>query len=161
MLGYFWGSIELRLFLMNLSVGQSFETNKTSQPNYSYINSNCLYHLKEWKLDKIMFKKLFSKIFLLWSWFFYSSVADPKKWSVEDVRGWLLWNSRQHNLPISIDLFNITGATLASMNEQDFQQRAPQVCFKRNSFQPPITAEIRTMLHNFIFSPAWTRTLCL
>ncbi|XP_065225959.1 DNA-binding protein D-ETS-4 [Planococcus citri] len=51
---------------------------------------------------------------------------DPKKWSIEDVRGWLLWNSRQYNLPIPMDLFNVTGATLTSMTEQDFQQRAPQ-----------------------------------
>lgn len=63
--------------------------------------------------------------------FFYFCLADPKKWSVEDVRSWLLWNSRQHNLPISIDLFNISGATLTSMNEQDFQQRAPQVGWKK------------------------------
>ena len=59
------------------------------------------------------------------------SFADPKNWSIDDVRTWLVWNSRQYNLPIVMELFNVTGAVLTTMSEQDFVQRTPQVSRKK------------------------------
>lgn len=50
---------------------------------------------------------------------------DPKMWSMEDVRTWLLWNVRQFNVPVPPEFFNMDGRNLASMTEQEFQRKYP------------------------------------
>lgn len=56
------------------------------------------------------------------------SLSDPNQWVEEDVKAWILWTVRQFSLPmINTDCFNIDGATLCQLTEEDFQQRSPQV----------------------------------
>lgn len=58
----------------------------------------------------------------------YFCVAEPSVWTVDDVKAWLLWTLRQFSLPmIAMEYFNMDGAALAALTEEDFLQRAPQV----------------------------------
>ncbi|XP_011308845.1 DNA-binding protein D-ETS-4 [Fopius arisanus] len=52
---------------------------------------------------------------------------EPRRWSAADVAAWVQWARRQLQLPsVPLDSFNIDGATLASLTEEEFCQRAPQ-----------------------------------
>ncbi|XP_059487564.1 DNA-binding protein D-ETS-4 [Neocloeon triangulifer] len=52
--------------------------------------------------------------------------TEPSKWTVEDVKAWLLWTLRQYALPmISMEYFNMDGSTFVNLTEEDFQQLAP------------------------------------
>ncbi|XP_043281929.1 DNA-binding protein D-ETS-4 [Venturia canescens] len=52
---------------------------------------------------------------------------EPRRWSAADVAAWVQWARRQLHLPsVPLESFNIDGATLASLTEDDFCQRAPQ-----------------------------------
>ncbi|XP_066996170.2 DNA-binding protein D-ETS-4 [Anabrus simplex] len=52
---------------------------------------------------------------------------DPTRWAAGDVRSWLLWTLRQYALPmVPMEYFDMDGAALTALTEQDFQQRAPQ-----------------------------------
>ncbi|CAB3375659.1 Hypothetical predicted protein [Cloeon dipterum] len=54
--------------------------------------------------------------------------TEPSKWTMEDVKAWLLWTLRQYALPmISMEYFNMDGSIFVTLTEEDFQQRAPQV----------------------------------
>jgi hypothetical protein len=56
------------------------------------------------------------------------SSTDPLQWSNEDVKAWLLWTLRQYSLPlVPVEYFTMDGSHLATLTEQDFIQRAPQV----------------------------------
>ncbi|CAB3375657.1 Hypothetical predicted protein [Cloeon dipterum] len=53
--------------------------------------------------------------------------TEPSKWTMEDVKAWLLWTLRQYALPmISMEYFNMDGSIFVTLTEEDFQQRAPQ-----------------------------------
>ena len=55
---------------------------------------------------------------------------DPRQWSKEDVKSWLLWTFQQFSIPMSLldlDLWNMDGQTIMTYNEEDFKQRLPQV----------------------------------
>lgn len=63
--------------------------------------------------------------------FYFFSFPDPIRWTEEDVKAWLLWTVRQFSLPmINTDCFNMDGAAFCQLTEEEFQQRAPQVCFR-------------------------------
>ncbi|KAF4520180.1 hypothetical protein B566_EDAN003892 [Ephemera danica] len=52
---------------------------------------------------------------------------EPSQWTVDDVKAWLLWTLSQFSLPmIAMEYFNMDGAALAALTENDFEQRAPQ-----------------------------------
>ncbi|XP_012261581.2 DNA-binding protein D-ETS-4 [Athalia rosae] len=52
---------------------------------------------------------------------------EPRRWSAADVAAWVQWARRQLQLPsVPLESFNIDGATLASLTEEDFCHRAPQ-----------------------------------
>ncbi|XP_015603548.1 DNA-binding protein D-ETS-4 isoform X2 [Cephus cinctus] len=52
---------------------------------------------------------------------------EPRRWSAADVAAWVQWARRQLQLPsVPLESFNIDGATLASLTEEEFCQRAPQ-----------------------------------
>nr|XP_012219982.1 PREDICTED: DNA-binding protein D-ETS-4 [Linepithema humile] len=52
---------------------------------------------------------------------------EPRRWSAADVAAWVQWARRQLQLPsVPLESFNVDGATLASLTEEDFCQRAPQ-----------------------------------
>lgn len=52
---------------------------------------------------------------------------NPSQWSVDDVRAWLLWTSRQCALgPIPLERFHLEGAVLVALTEEEFRSRAPQ-----------------------------------
>lgn len=49
---------------------------------------------------------------------------DPKLWSVEDVRKWIVWHAREFNEPqINVEYFHMTGAELCLLTQDDFKQR--------------------------------------
>lgn len=53
---------------------------------------------------------------------------EPRRWSAADVAAWVQWARRQLQLPsVPLESFNVDGATLASLTEEEFCQRAPQV----------------------------------
>lgn len=55
-------------------------------------------------------------------------VVEPRRWSTADVAAWVQWARRQLQLPsVPLESFNVDGATLASLTEEEFCQRAPQV----------------------------------
>lgn len=55
-------------------------------------------------------------------------IAEPRRWSAADVAAWVQWARRQLQLPsVPLESFNVDGATLASLTEEEFCQRAPQV----------------------------------
>lgn len=55
-------------------------------------------------------------------------IAEPRRWSAADVAAWVQWARRQLQLPsVPMESFNVDGATLASLTEEEFCQRAPQV----------------------------------
>lgn len=55
-------------------------------------------------------------------------IAEPRRWSAADVAAWVQWARRQLQLPsVPLESFNVDGATLASLSEEEFCQRAPQV----------------------------------
>jgi len=59
---------------------------------------------------------------------FRCSIAEPRRWSAADVAAWVQWARRQLQLPsVPMESFNVDGATLASLTEEEFCQRAPQV----------------------------------
>ncbi|XP_066597979.1 DNA-binding protein D-ETS-4 [Prorops nasuta] len=52
---------------------------------------------------------------------------EPRRWSAADVAAWVQWARRQLQLPsVPLESFNVDGATLASLTEEEFCQRAPQ-----------------------------------
>ncbi|XP_046613987.1 uncharacterized protein LOC124302180 isoform X1 [Neodiprion virginianus] len=52
---------------------------------------------------------------------------EPRRWSAADVAAWVQWARRQLQLPsVPLESFNIDGATLTSLTEEEFCQRAPQ-----------------------------------
>lgn len=52
---------------------------------------------------------------------------EPRRWSAADVAAWIQWARRQLQLPsVPLESFNVDGATLASLTEEEFCQRAPQ-----------------------------------
>ena len=54
--------------------------------------------------------------------------SDPREWSKEDVKSWLYWTCSQFSIPMSLldlDMWNMDGMGLVSMNENDFKQRLP------------------------------------
>jgi len=55
--------------------------------------------------------------------------SNPRQWSKEDVKSWLLWTFQQFSIPMSLldlDLWNMDGQTIMTYNEEDFKQRLPQ-----------------------------------
>ena len=64
-------------------------------------------------------------------------MVDPSAWSKDDVRGWLVWTSRQCNLgPLPLEHFDIEGASLVALTEEEFRMAAPQGNQSRlNEFQ--------------------------
>ncbi|XP_011263786.1 DNA-binding protein D-ETS-4 [Camponotus floridanus] len=52
---------------------------------------------------------------------------EPRRWSAADVAAWVQWARRQLQLPlVPLESFNVDGATLAALTEEEFCQRAPQ-----------------------------------
>ncbi|EZA57523.1 DNA-binding protein D-ETS-4 [Ooceraea biroi] len=52
---------------------------------------------------------------------------EPRRWSAADVAAWVQWARRQLQLPsVPLESFNVDGATLACLTEEEFCQRAPQ-----------------------------------
>ncbi|XP_076620055.1 DNA-binding protein Ets98B isoform X1 [Colletes latitarsis] len=52
---------------------------------------------------------------------------EPRRWSAADVAAWIQWARRQLQLPsVPLESFNVDGATLTSLTEEEFCQRAPQ-----------------------------------
>ncbi|CAL7948300.1 unnamed protein product [Xylocopa violacea] len=52
---------------------------------------------------------------------------EPRRWSAADVAAWIQWARRQLQLPsVPLESFNVDGATLATLTEEEFCQRAPQ-----------------------------------
>jgi len=52
---------------------------------------------------------------------------NPSAWSSEDVKGWLLWTSRQCNLgPLPLHHFHVDGSQLVALTEEEFRAAAPQ-----------------------------------
>ncbi|EGI64084.1 DNA-binding protein D-ETS-4 [Acromyrmex echinatior] len=52
---------------------------------------------------------------------------EPRRWSAADVAAWVQWARRQLQLPsVPMESFNVDGATLASLTEEEFCRRAPQ-----------------------------------
>ncbi|KYM77899.1 PREDICTED: DNA-binding protein D-ETS-4 [Atta cephalotes] len=52
---------------------------------------------------------------------------EPRRWSAADVAAWVQWARRQLQLPsVPMESFNVDGAMLASLTEEEFCQRAPQ-----------------------------------
>ncbi|KAF7383681.1 hypothetical protein HZH66_013031 [Vespula vulgaris] len=57
----------------------------------------------------------------------WCETAQPRRWSAADVAAWVQWARRQLQLPsVPLESFNVDGATLASLTEEEFCQRAPQ-----------------------------------
>lgn len=51
---------------------------------------------------------------------------NPYQWSVANVHSWLVWTQQQYGCPsFRTDYFNMNGATLCSLSEDDFRLRAP------------------------------------
>lgn len=49
---------------------------------------------------------------------------DPKQWTVEDARKWIVWHGREFNEPhINVDLFHMTGADLCLLTPEEFRCR--------------------------------------
>lgn len=58
----------------------------------------------------------------------FPQITEPRRWSAADVAAWIQWARRQLQLPsVPLESFNVDGATLASLTEEEFCQRAPQV----------------------------------
>jgi hypothetical protein len=60
----------------------------------------------------------------------YYTFADPREWSRDDVRSWLLWTLQQFSIPMSqvdLDLWTMDGAQFLQMGEEEFRARLPQV----------------------------------
>ncbi|XP_071573136.1 uncharacterized protein Ets98b isoform X1 [Temnothorax nylanderi] len=52
---------------------------------------------------------------------------EPRRWSAADVAAWVQWARRQLQLPsVPMESFNVDGATLTSLTEEEFCQRAPE-----------------------------------
>ena len=54
-----------------------------------------------------------------------SSFSDPRKWSQEEVRQWLIWTSARHSLPIDPARFPMNGKSLCLMSLAMFSYRLP------------------------------------
>ena len=52
-------------------------------------------------------------------------VPDPRKWSREEVREWLMWMSLRHKVPIDPARFQMNGKALCLMSLQMFAFRVP------------------------------------
>ncbi|KAH8025507.1 hypothetical protein HPB51_009447 [Rhipicephalus microplus] len=51
---------------------------------------------------------------------------NPYQWSVANVHSWLVWTQQQYGCPsFRTDYFNMNGAALCSLSEEDFRIRAP------------------------------------
>ena len=51
--------------------------------------------------------------------------SDPRKWSQEEVRQWLIWTSARHSLPIDPARFPMNGKSLCLMSLAMFSYRLP------------------------------------
>ena len=56
---------------------------------------------------------------------FYPLFSDPRKWSQEEVRQWLIWTSARHSLPIDPARFPMNGKSLCLMSLAMFSYRLP------------------------------------
>ena len=56
---------------------------------------------------------------------FFFIVPDPRKWSREEVREWLMWMSLRHKVPIDPARFQMNGKALCLMSLQMFAFRVP------------------------------------
>ena len=50
---------------------------------------------------------------------------DPRKWSRDEVRQWLIWMSARHSLPLDPDRFQMNGKALCLMSLAMFAVRVP------------------------------------
>ena len=57
--------------------------------------------------------------------FILSLFSDPRKWSQEEVRQWLIWTSARHSLPIDPARFPMNGKSLCLMSLAMFSYRLP------------------------------------
>lgn len=49
-------------------------------------------------------------------------------WSTADVKSWVMFTLQHYNLPmVPAEYFNMDGAALVALTEEEFNQRAPQV----------------------------------
>ena len=64
---------------------------------------------------------IFLTIFLI----IFLFVPDPRKWSREEVREWLMWMSLRHKVPIDPARFQMNGKALCLMSLQMFAFRVP------------------------------------
>ena len=69
--------------------------------------------------------KLLLTRFLTIFWRFFLFVPDPRKWSREEVREWLMWMSLRHKVPIDPARFQMNGKALCLMSLQMFAFRVP------------------------------------
>lgn len=61
-----------------------------------------------------------------------SFVIDPMLWSPAHVNSWVMFTLQHFNLPlVPAEYFNMDGAALVALTEEEFNQRAPQVRFQR------------------------------
>ncbi|CAN7999113.1 unnamed protein product, partial [Ixodes hexagonus] len=52
--------------------------------------------------------------------------SDPYQWNLSNVHSWLVWTQQQYGCPaIKPEYFNMDGAALCSLSEDDFRMRAP------------------------------------
>merc|ERR1711892_129764 len=55
--------------------------------------------------------------------------SDPRRWTKEDVKSWLLWTLQLYHIPMSMinmELWNMDGNMVVSLPEEDFKQRLPE-----------------------------------
>lgn len=55
-------------------------------------------------------------------------LSDPMQWSASDVKSWVMFTVQHYNLPmVPTEYFAMDGPALVALNEEEFNQRAPQV----------------------------------
>ena len=77
------------------------------------------------KRDKREVKVAAKKQLCLVLHFILSLFSDPRKWSQEEVRQWLIWTSARHSLPIDPARFPMNGKSLCLMSLAMFSYRLP------------------------------------
>lgn len=57
-------------------------------------------------------------------------LADPTQWNGANVLSWLQWTSQEFGFTISSpEQWDMNGAQLIALTEEDFVRRSPQVSF--------------------------------